>query len=110
MRHKARRVFVLVVGALVIAAAPGVWSPAGDCIPLRYEHNAGFLADGRVLVTGGRGEIYGSNLSSAKLFQAPSTWTDAAPMNAARSIHTQTLLPDGRVLVTGGRTLTLNPD
>jgi hypothetical protein len=110
MRHTIRLASAFVVCALVIAAGPGVWSPAGDCTPLRYEHNAGRLADGRVLVTGGQGEIYGSNLNSAKLFQAPSTWTDAASMNVQRSTHTQTLLPDGRVLITGGRTLTINPD
>jgi uncharacterized delta-60 repeat protein len=109
MRISMKRLIALFVPAVLMAAAPGSWTPAGTCTPLRYEHAAGLLADGRVLVTGGSGEFSGVNLTSAKLFKAPATWTDAASMTAARTCHGQTLLSDGRVLVTGGRILVPNP-
>jgi hypothetical protein len=110
MRISMRWFVAFFVPAVLALAAPGTWAPSGSCTPLRYEHAAGLLADGRVLVTGGSGEISGVNLTSAKLFQAPAAWTDAASMNNARTDHAQTLLSDGRVLVTGGRTLATNPD
>jgi hypothetical protein len=71
----------------------------------RAGQTATVLADGRVLVTGGRtfdGAVIGS-VPSAELY-SPSTnaWTPAGSMSAARAFQTATLLNDGRVLVCGG--------
>lgn len=104
------RLFLALLLPMVLAAAPGTWAPSGAFTPVRYEHAAGLLADGRVLVTGGTGEFSNLQLNSAKLFKPPAAWTDAASMTAVRSNHCQTLLSDGRVLVTGGRVLISNPD
>jgi N-acetylneuraminic acid mutarotase len=69
----------------------------------RYQHTATLLADGKVLVAGGRsgnGFVY---LNSAELFDpANGTWTPIASLNTARCAHTATLLANGTVLLAGG--------
>jgi hypothetical protein len=58
------------------------------------------LHDGRVLVTGGQGGVFGS----AELFDpATGTFTATGSMATARDNNTVTLLSDGRVLIAGGR-------
>ena len=73
----------------------------------RWSHAATTLADGRVLVTGGRTgstAATGVVLATAEVYDpATNAWTETAgPMNVARRSHASTLLPDGRVLITGG--------
>jgi WD40 repeat protein len=62
------------------------------------------LADGRVLVTGGRnGSVTPGSLSSAEIYDpATGQWTKTGPMARAHSGHTATLLKDGRVLIVAG--------
>src|SRR4029077_2754494 len=61
------------------------------------------LADGRVLVTGGRSDN-NTALSTAEIYD-PTTgqFTPTGNMNQPRIRHAMTLLPNGKVLVTGGR-------
>ncbi|MCW5635143.1 MAG: Ig-like domain-containing protein [Rubrivivax sp.] len=76
------------------------WSAAAA---MPSDHGGGYsatlLADGRVMVAGGR-------VSTVELFD-PSTgaWSVAASMSTVRREHTATLLADGGVLVVGGRDL-----
>ena len=88
------------------AAAPIV--PAGFIAvdgpaQLRTGHTATRLADGRVLVLGGRDDGTGWPLASAQVFD-PTTGrlTPTGSMRAPRSEHADALLPDGRVLIVGG--------
>lgn len=61
------------------------------------------LADGRILVAGGRGSDNVSSSPLASIF-SPQTnsWTPIAPMNIGREQHGLVALTDGRVLAIGG--------
>jgi hypothetical protein len=95
----------------------GRWSPAASLDFARSSHTATLLANGKVLVTGGRGanasaELYDPGLDT---WSSCPTATSASgncpgPMNASRYDHTATLLADGRVLVAGGPQLFRNTD
>lgn len=85
------------------AAAQGRFRAAGQLFEARVGHTATLLADGRVLVVGGRGADATVELHSAELYDPrASRWSRAGALAAGRAGHTATLLPDGRVLVTGG--------
>jgi N-acetylneuraminic acid mutarotase len=74
------------------------WSSAASMNTGRDEHTATLLPSGKVLVTGGFGD-----LSSAELYDPVSnTWSPAASMSARRKGYTATLLADGKVLIAGG--------
>lgn len=90
-------------------AASGPWGrvPATKAVA-RRGHTATLLADGTVLVAGGR-DGYGDDvyvmdaLDSAVTYDpATGAWTDAGTMATRRRYHAATLLADGRVLVSGG--------
>lgn len=96
----------------------GALAPADDDVVPRFFHEAGRLADGRVMVSGG----LGLQTSPPSLFSratlafydplADEFTTAFAPLGGGpevtpvlltpRSSHTQTTLADGRVLITGG--------
>ena len=85
----------------------GAWTPVARPHQERTWHTATRLADGRVLITGGKPfqRPFGPTpkaLDSAELWD-PLTdrWTDVSPMRFARSGHDAVLLGDGRVLVAG---------
>src|SRR5881296_1472368 len=81
--------------------ATGTWSPAGDMLTPRSEHQLTLLATGQVLATGGR--FSGALLDGAEVFD-PGTgmFSDAGTMTSPRIDHTATRLTDGRVLLAGG--------
>src|SRR5947199_2203201 len=68
----------------------------------RTGHAATALADGSVLITGGRDNA-GIIVATAEVFDpANQTSTAIGVLNTARIDHTATLLADGRVLIAGG--------
>jgi len=73
-------------------------------VPPRWDHTATLLADGRILITGGRDDT--GILAFAEIFDpATETFTTLAnAMTTPRAGHTATLLPDGQVLILGGQT------
>jgi hypothetical protein len=84
----------------------GTAAPGAADSPRRIAHTCTLLADGRVLVTGGRSNENfpgGASMSAEIWNPASGAWRFAAGrMQSARSAHTATLLPDGRVLLVGG--------
>jgi len=68
----------------------------------RQGHTATLLADGKVLVTGGKNGS--GTLATAEIFHPVNgTFTSTGTMIKARVGHTATLLGNGRVLVAGGQ-------
>jgi len=66
----------------------------------RGQHTTTLLADGRVLVTGGRGS---KALASAEMYDlSTNLWSPAGNMSGTRYGHNATTLEDGLILVTGG--------
>jgi hypothetical protein len=61
------------------------------------------LADGRVLIAGGFGNVVNGVLSSTDLYDPATNTVTAGPsMTTARVYPTATLLPNGKVLIAGG--------
>ena len=89
--------------------ASGNWSYTGSMQALRSEHSATRLADGCVLVAGGRD--YTPNvgrIASAELYDpATGVWVSTGSLNEPRSGQA-VLLSDGRVLFPGGSDLSAN--
>jgi Galactose oxidase, central domain len=92
--------------------AVAAWRLTAPIPTARAEHTATLLADGRVLVVGGRAisfdassNVSDETLASADVFD-PRTeaWRPVASLHDARSDHVAVLLHDGRVLVAGGLT------
>src|SRR5216117_1768124 len=86
------------------AQAPGTWAPMADLNQPRAEHTATLLANGTVLVAGGR-DAAGQPLASAEIYDpATGAYTLlASPLPAPVWGHTATRLDDGTVLIAGGQ-------
>jgi N-acetylneuraminic acid mutarotase len=81
------------------------WAATGSLATGRFGHTSTLLADGKVLVAGGR-ICTGSSCTefdSAELYD-PTTglWTAAGHMSVPRHAHVAVRLPSGKVLVAGG--------
>src|SRR5436189_918642 len=94
----------LSVASPASAQAPGTWAPIADLNQPRAEHTATLLANGTVLIAGGR-DAAGQPPASAEIYDpATGGYTLlASPLPAPVWGHTATRLDDGTVLIAGGR-------
>src|SRR6266581_4582037 len=96
----------LVMAILVDASSSTQVEQLGPLVVPRTGHAATVLADGRVLITGGR-DSAGTIVATAEIFDpATETSTAVGTLVTARVSHTATLLPNGRVLIAGGTSAT----
>jgi hypothetical protein len=85
--------------------ATGLWSPGGAVRPNagHWLHTETLLADGTVLVVGGRRDFTPYSFSQIVSYDAVGkSWMVVGELNQARWGHTATLLQNGSVLVAGG--------
>jgi hypothetical protein len=89
----------------------GAFAATGDMNTARFDHSATPLADGKVLIAGGR-DASNTSLGTAEIYD-PGLGTFSAATGAmitARRGHTATFLPAHNVvLIVGGETSSLNP-
>jgi N-acetylneuraminic acid mutarotase len=100
-------VCLLASATTVQAQQPGVWSATGSLGTGRISHTATLLANGKVLVVGGRREVVGSRTyvttGTADLYDpATGLWSATGSLNTPRSDHIAVRLNNGKVLVAGG--------
>ena len=92
----------LAMVTLIDASSSSQVEQLGPLAVPRTGHAATGLADGRVLITGGR-DSAGTIVATAEVVDpANQTSTAIGMLNTARIDHTATLLADGRVLIAGG--------
>ena len=83
--------------------ATGQWTATGFMNEARTEFTATTLPNGKVLVTGGANDTYGSLASSELYDPNTGTWSTLSWMTGLnRNQHTATLMNSGKVLICGG--------
>src|SRR6266487_6813580 len=92
----------LAIATLVSASTSTQVKTLDPLVVPRTGHVATALADGHILITGGR-DSSGNIVAVSEIFDpATETSTAGATLTTPRVDHTATLLADGRVLVAGG--------
>lgn len=90
--------------------ASGTFSLTGAPVEPRYGPSVVALADGRVLVLGGRNITDGNDLASAEIYDpATGQFSATGDMTTGRYVPSVTLLEDGRVLVANGMDFATGP-
>jgi Bacterial Ig-like domain (group 3)/Galactose oxidase, central domain/Kelch motif len=90
----------LLIHAQFVSTPVNRWTQSAEMSAQRASACSVQMADGRVLVAGGRNDA--AVLSTVDVSGADGTFSPAAPMSQARADAACIALPDGRVLVTGG--------
>ena len=99
MKSRQWCVLLLVFTATTNAAS---FATASSLATARYNHSATLLANGKVLVAGGRNTSPSTSFASAELYDpVTGAWTSVGSLSTARFHHTATLLPNGKVADNG---------
>jgi len=94
----------LLLDASVPQVAAGTWASAGGFGPVPDGAASATLADGRMVIAGGRYDN-GTLVSQIGIFNpATQSWDDGGQLAMARTGHAAAALSDGRVLFAGGIT------
>jgi RHS repeat-associated protein len=82
------------------------WTTTGSMGTARQDHTMTLLANGKVLVTGGRSTTGTTGLATAELYdRTTGTWSATASMAAGRFMHRATQLNTGSNSTTSGKVL-----
>jgi N-acetylneuraminic acid mutarotase len=91
------------VSTELVEPRSATWTTGAQLGAAREAATATLLANGRVLVVGGKDPVSGAARASAELYDPEAnSWSAAGSLLAARHDHRALLLPTGKVLVTGG--------
>jgi uncharacterized repeat protein (TIGR01451 family) len=83
-----------------------MWTSTDNLATPRFDHAATLLPDGRVLISGGFTDTFGST-ATMEIFDpagngGAGSFSSAGTMASARGQHSTDFLPDGRILIAGG--------
>ena len=98
--------------ATVTVVAAGFRPAANMVVPLRFEHTATSLANGKVLIAGSSAcnnwdyDEWCPGTAAELYDPATGEFSSTGELREGRGFHTATALPDGKVLITGGGTAT----
>src|SRR5215470_5711483 len=85
-----------------LAQSPGTWISTGSLARGHFQGASVLLADGRVLVSGGR-DGSGVATDAVEIYDpATGLWSSGGSMLSARAAHTATRVAGGKVLFAGG--------
>jgi hypothetical protein len=70
----------------------GIWTTTGNMSNERSYHTASVLTSGKVLVTGGKNDVFRAELYDPSAV----TWTSTSRINYARYRHTASVLTNGQ--------------
>src|SRR5437773_11720223 len=94
-------VLVMMLCAVPLSAGPpGTWSPKGNLSQARTSHTATLLANGKVLIVGGK-DVNGQAMPTAELYDRATGLYSIVPTNRPVPVsgHTPTLLGNGYCLL-----------
>jgi len=97
--YQATKIFILMLSMVFVLGCGG----GGGIAQMeegRGDHSATLLADGRLIVIGGRA---GNVIKSVEVYDSVANeWSPASPMAQGRFAHSVTVLPSGLFLIVGG--------
>src|SRR5246127_443400 len=108
LRRRTAAVVILLLCVLHLRASiptipTNIWQQGGALSSARSGATATLMADGRILIVGGK-DGNGNALETAEVLNLDGTITPVPSMLTQRYGHSAILLNDGTVLVTGGHT------
>ncbi|HKD54297.1 MAG TPA: kelch repeat-containing protein [Steroidobacteraceae bacterium] len=93
---------IMAVDGVVYDPASDHWTATGNLVTPRSAHTTTLLANGKVMLTGGR-DINYSPLANTEIYDpATNSWSAGGNLLVARGDASATLLPTGKIMIVGG--------